>query len=391
MGCGASVTSREKSGPTAPPVAPATPALLVPGQCAIALFAEVQPEHVPKRTVQSVEGRDVCWQAGSISLDVWRDFSTPSASSLEKALSEWTAGEAVDKTVDVQEDSQSMHLPFLPDFLSSSRLELSIDLETMMQTVLSGEEPLESNDPEAIAAASRESGTKVTLPVRRLEKNGDESWVVTHPDPSMPHPLRLQRIATRDNDETLSNDFFWRVFQLAMGQSGHPVEETSADQLFDFAHNHDYRGWSGGSTTARRGGVEYRIPVGWKRFAVRVAGRYDGGDNTWLCVDGRSGEWAVVYHGTKQAFLPHIVFTGLKAGSGQVYKREVGEGIYVTPNIDGVADGYSRTYSLDGISVRIVLQCRARPAAIKKCSRKDYWVVNDPSDLRPYGVLLKLQ
>lgn len=390
MGCGASAAPRSSAGSCSPASGPTTSTVLVKGQCAIALFAEVQPDYVPQHTATSSDGKEVCWQAGSISLDRWRDFSAASSASIESTFAEWMSdSESGKKTVEVTEASGSMRLAFLVEALFGSQLVLSVDVEAMAQTVLSGEEPLESNDPAAIAAASNEASAGLTLPVRRLERDEEGGWVVTHPKPSEPHPLRLQRIEMRDGDGRLNNDFFWRAVRKAMQDSGHAVEDTSADQLFDFAHNHDYRQWRGNSRTVKRGGWEYRIPVGWKRFAVRVAGRYDGGDNTWLCLDGRHGEWAVVYHGTKQEFLSHIVLSGLKPGSGQVYKKEVGEGIYVTPNIDGVAEGYSRTFTLDGISIRLVLQCRARPGAIKKCSRRDYWVVNNPDDLRPYGVLIK--
>jgi hypothetical protein len=34
-------------------------------------------------------------------------------------------------------------------------------------------------------------------------------------------------------------------------------------------------------------------------------------------------------------------------------------------------------------NVRIVLQCRVRTSAIKKTSKKAYWVLNNPADIRP--------
>uniref|UniRef100_A0A7S4UWK4 PARP catalytic domain-containing protein n=1 Tax=Alexandrium monilatum TaxID=311494 RepID=A0A7S4UWK4_9DINO len=397
MGCGASAGSaRVKTGRVSG--GPATSATLVSGQCVIALFAEVQKEHEPTATALSADGEEVCWQAGSISLDQWRDFSSESCIILEQALAAWTAdpSEEDKKTVEIREGSGTA-IPQLPSLLEglfgstslgSSPTELSVDVEEMVQTVVSGEEPLESNCPEAMAAASGETQAKVMLPVRRLAKHLDGGWAVTRPDPSAGHPLRMRRIELRDQDETLNNDFFWRAFLTAMSNSGSPVEETSADQIFDFAHNHDYRNW-GGSRTVSRGGWEYRIPVGWKRFAVRVAGRYDNGDNTWLCIDGRKGEWAVVYHGTHQQYISSIVMGGLKAGGRQAYRSEVGEGIYCTPDIEGIAKDYAGTFKLDGKSIKMVVQCRARPGAIKKCSRRDYWVVNDPNDVRPYGVLIQ--
>ncbi|CAE8585311.1 unnamed protein product, partial [Polarella glacialis] len=44
--------------------------------------------------------------------------------------------------------------------------------------------------------------------------------------------------------------------------------------------------------------------------------------------------------------------------------------------------------------VQIVLQLRVRPSAIRKVStgtdfEKKYWVINDPQDMRAYGVLIR--
>ena len=77
------------------------------------------------------------------------------------------------------------------------------------------------------------------------------------------------------------------------------MDETSADRIFDFAQNQDFRSWNidNEKRTSIRGGFQYSAPVGWKRFAVRVVGRFDDGDNTWMSLDGRDGEWAVAYHG----------------------------------------------------------------------------------------------
>eukprot|EP01043_Picozoa_sp_COSAG02_P046649 COSAG02_NODE_4385_length_5421_cov_4.928035_4_plen_121_part_00 len=45
----------------------------------------------------------------------------------------------------------------------------------------------------------------------------------------------------------------------------------------------------------------------------------------------RTQEWAVAYHGTDHCNLPSILSTGLRPGSRQVYRREVGTGVYVSP------------------------------------------------------------
>jgi hypothetical protein len=65
----------------------------------------------------------------------------------------------------------------------------------------------------------------------------------------------------------------------------------------------------------------------------------------------------------------------------------------VTPSVS-IAQAYSRPMTIVDLegserSVEIILQCRVRPSAIKETSTTGYWVLNDPSDIRPYGVLMK--
>merc|ERR1719186_1254814 len=59
-----------------------------------------------------------------------------------------------------------------------------------------------------------------------------------------------------------------------------------------------------------RGGAPYFRPYGWKRYAIKVKGKYE--DDDWLgtlgsvkCnnkrTQGDTGEWCVAYHGTKDS------------------------------------------------------------------------------------------
>ena len=88
----------------------------------------------------------------------------------------------------------------------------------------------------------------------------------------------------------------------------------------------------------------------------------------------------------------------LIAGSGQAYSSSnslnhpntlVGRGIYCSPHIQVCIGGYSG----NGVQVGneryyLVFQCRVNPKAIKVCSNHEYWVLNQPKDIRPYGVIL---
>mmetsp|Transcript_106993 Transcript_106993/g.168946 ORF Transcript_106993/g.168946 Transcript_106993/m.168946 type:complete len:142 (+) Transcript_106993:3-428(+) len=137
-----------------------------------------------------------------------------------------------------------------------------------------------------------------------------------------------------------------------------------------------------------RGGRVYDPPNGWKRFAVRVAGRFDDGDNTWMSMDGSDGEWAVAYHGTSGRGLAPIVTQGLKAGERQLHSSDVGSGIYCSPELS-TAQSYCQCVQSQGRSVNFIIQCRVRPEAIKVCPKQTaYWVINKSKDMRPYGILV---
>merc|ERR1711904_242156 len=233
------------------------------------------------------------------------------------------------------------------------------------------------------------------LPLRRLE-----GGVQTHPPPDRPHPWFLKRVQERDSKDWFNNDFFFKAFTKAMNDAGHAVE-AEANTIFDFRFNQDFRGKPEGEP-AMRGGVMYKEPVGWKKFATRVKGLFDDGNNSWLCLDGRAGEWAIAYHGTNFAAMPGILNGGMKVGDRQAYKdfkdartgEKIGTGIYCTPNVNTAAE-YSPVVEVDGKQVQFVFQCRVRPEAIKRIHEEvgresgAYWLINDPSDIRPYGVLAR--
>jgi len=235
--------------------------------------------------------------------------------------------------------------------------------------------------------------------IRRLSKEGEQ----THPDPKEMHPWFHKKAASTEKGDWLSNDFFWKAFCACLKKAGRTVTEKPED-LFDFQYNRDYRDWDGPEKEVR-GGIEYSLPKGWKRYACRVKNKY-GSDNSWLRLDGCDGEWAVAYHGTTAGALVPILEGGLKAGSAQAYQHKkdvrtgqtIGKGIYCTPSIS-VAESYAKQQGgvgtqLDGHAVHFVLQCRVKPDAILRCHDETthesaYWVVTSPEDIRPYGVLVR--
>lgn len=84
----------------------------------------------------------------------------------------------------------------------------------------------------------------------------------------------------------------------------------------------------------------------------------------------------------------------LREGGGQAFAYDtclrtgevIGNGIYNSPYFLIALLGYT-SHSVGGC--HLVLQCRARPDKIKIAnSNNTIWVVNNSTDLRPYGIVL---
>merc|ERR1712137_275389 len=203
-------------------------------------------------------------------------------------------------------------------------------------------------------------------------------------------PRKIQRLEKKVG--WLSNGYFFEAFKDTLAKAGQKVD-YAAEDMFDFRYNQDFSGMKDDGRKLYRGGQQYQLPIGWKRFAVHVRCHYDDGDNTWLRED--DSGWAVAYHGTSGDSLPGILSTGFSVGPRQRFAKDTGAGIYCTPWID-VAQHYSRPRKKRDHYVQIVLQLRVRPSAVRKVNtptatefEKKYWVINDPENIRPYGVLIR--
>merc|ERR1712107_283181 len=77
-------------------------------------------------------------------------------------------------------------------------------------------------------------------------------------------------------------------------------------------------------------------------------------------------------------------------------------GVYCSPSMAVAAryaDMKGSGTTIDNRNVTFVLQCRVNPEKIKRChdeegdaltcNKTPYWVLNDPADIRPYGILVK--
>ena len=267
-------------------------------------------------------------------------------------------------------------------------------------------------------SSAREAEPERARPLRRVDGYGKQ----THPPPGKLHPydkhliMRRQKkeaakAAARGEESGISNENFWKGFlnafhgakQVGMGAHYANINDK-VHELFDFRYNEDWR--FAKRRCVKRGGEDFITPVGYKGFGVRVLGKYDNGDNSWLRMDGGPKEWAVAYHGTSAEGFQGIVTGKMKAGAGQAHEwdickrtgKRVGEGIYCTPHLE-TAEAYASsvtqvitdpyTGNTTKRNLEYIMQCRVKPSAIRQTARAEYWVINDPEDIRPYKVLVR--
>ena len=159
------------------------------------------------------------------------------------------------------------------------------------------------------------------------------------------------------------------------------------------------------------GNQRYYPPYGWTCYEFNIYLKYDNGDDTWMKMEGKKGEWAIAYHGVArkqsniQIFyaIDNIVKNNLRAGKNQNYEKAIndnpftkqqyplcGRGVYVTPYIR-TAEAYAGLYYINGKSYYTVLQFRVNPQHLRIAKgRTDYWVCEGSRNgVRPYRLLLK--
>lgn len=175
----------------------------------------------------------------------------------------------------------------------------------------------------------------------------------------------------------------------------HYIKDSELDPQFDY----DFTNKKDDGSRFVRGEGEnehiYERPYGWDRCAIRVLGKYS--NDVWLGQPGlrfgpSAGEWAVSYHGTKVDNIGSIADSGFDNSKSK--RQQYGSGIYSTPSIK-VASEYAPKFTYRGSSYQVVLQNRVNleesevvPSSTTG-ARADYFVTQDQSNIRPYGVCLK--
>ena len=170
------------------------------------------------------------------------------------------------------------------------------------------------------------------------------------------------------------------------------------------ARGNRFIGWA---EFEKRGNKDYYPPKEWIGIGLKVMDKYDGGDNTWIGMNNKKGEWCVAYHGVAggkeskdvQKITKSIINDTFHAGPRQAYSthddmyhpgKKVGDGVYITPKIEE-AQRYAGPTSINNTQYLTVFMVRVKPEAIRASREKEeYWVVNGtPDEIRPYRILYK--
>lgn len=164
------------------------------------------------------------------------------------------------------------------------------------------------------------------------------------------------------------------------------------------------------SVTEKRGGEIYQKPCGWVRYALKVKICYPSID-TWLTSDGSPNEWAVAYHGFKISPLRCLKTKLMQNGKLNPFlanskntkfvnvedvnprslrhKEKCNIGIFCSPSVDE-AEKNTCEFKLNDKSYKMLLQCRVNPRRIRKPKGTDnLYIINNSSNIRPYGILIK--
>ena len=119
-----------------------------------------------------------------------------------------------------------------------------------------------------------------------------------------------------------------------------------------------------------RGGKEYKRPCGWKRIALKVAGKYE--DDVWLGMENDEGEWPVAYHGTNFKEMYDICLKGFDI---EKWKRTLyGQAHYTTPDID-IAESCAEEVKINGRCIKFVIQSRVNSENLLIRNDGKYWLL----------------
>jgi hypothetical protein len=157
-------------------------------------------------------------------------------------------------------------------------------------------------------------------------------------------------------------------------------------ELLDPQFDYDFTNINDSNKRFTRGGLDYKRPCGWIRFALKVAGKYDGGNDTWLGSNNVPGEWAVSYHGTDKEAMERLI--DRKVAENEALAGSYRRGFYSSPVVETAME-CGKTFEFQGERYMVVFQNRVNRRDMQVVDNARYYVSSSFDDLRPYSVCIK--
>ena len=174
-------------------------------------------------------------------------------------------------------------------------------------------------------------------------------------------------------------------------------------KMFDPIWSRLNGGWS---VDQKRGGEDYIPPIGWDGYGLKVKGKFDNGDDTWLNCENKEGEFSVAYFGlskihekNKELLNKYDSKGVLKMVSEQTYQNDndvknkgikCGSGSYLFQD-PKIAENTAGIVDVGGVRYKLLLMCRVNPKKIRQPEGfQKCWILNSSLDeIRPYRILVK--
>lgn len=151
----------------------------------------------------------------------------------------------------------------------------------------------------------------------------------------------------------------------------------------------------------------YTQPAGFVRYGWSVLGRYTS--DTWLDPFGDDNNWYRAFHGTRRATAadfdsssaPVDADKAALAATVSIYRTgfrparvaKYGSGVYCSPNPVFIDLNYAGSPTIDTAqgkkTYKIMLQVAVNPDGVECTEDPDIWVVEQPPNIRTYGLLIK--